>query len=52
MTATEKTAVPVAQILRGNKRYPGVVALDNVDFTLSKGEVRALLGKMARVSPP
>ncbi|ELS1885092.1 sugar ABC transporter ATP-binding protein [Raoultella ornithinolytica] len=45
MTATEKTAVPVAQILRGNKRYPGVVALDNVDFTLSKGEVRALLGK-------
>ncbi|WP_434639288.1 sugar ABC transporter ATP-binding protein [Klebsiella sp. I138] len=45
MTATEKTAVPVAQILGGNKRYPGVVALDNVDFTLSKGEVRALLGK-------
>ncbi len=45
MMATEKTAVPVAQILGGNKRYPGVVALDNVDFTLSKGEVRALLGK-------
>jgi ribose transport system ATP-binding protein len=28
-----------------NKQYPGVKALDQVDFTLSKGEVRALLGK-------
>lgn len=45
MTATEKTSTPVAKIVGGNKRYPGVVALDNVDFTLSKGEVRALLGK-------
>lgn len=27
------------------KRYPGVVALDHVDFTLEPGEVRALLGK-------
>jgi ribose transport system ATP-binding protein len=27
------------------KRYPGVVALDNVDFSLEQGEVRALLGK-------
>lgn len=32
--------------LRGaTKRYPGVVALDNVDFTMQQGEVRALLGK-------
>ncbi|MFK3705695.1 sugar ABC transporter ATP-binding protein [Klebsiella sp. NPDC088457] len=37
--------VPVARITGGNKRYPGVVALDNVNFTLSQGEVRALLGK-------
>ncbi|HEX9014561.1 MAG TPA: sugar ABC transporter ATP-binding protein, partial [Chloroflexota bacterium] len=27
------------------KQYPGVVALDHVDFSLEKGEVRALLGK-------
>ncbi|WP_139536801.1 sugar ABC transporter ATP-binding protein [Klebsiella spallanzanii] len=45
MTAIENSLAPVAKIVGGNKRYPGVVALDNVDFTLSKGEVRALLGK-------
>ena len=28
-----------------SKRYPGVVALDHVDLTVEKGEVRALLGK-------
>ena len=27
------------------KEYPGVVALDNVDFHLQPGEIRALLGK-------
>ena len=27
------------------KQYPGVVALDKIDFSLEKGEVRALLGK-------
>ena len=27
------------------KRYPGVTALDHVDFAIAKGEVRALLGK-------
>ncbi|HGN9371675.1 TPA: sugar ABC transporter ATP-binding protein [Citrobacter pasteurii] len=45
MTAIEKMSMPVAKIVGGNKRYPGVVALNSVDFTLSKGEVRALLGK-------
>ena len=29
-TATE--AVPVAKVVAGNKRYPGVVALDNVNL--------------------
>ena len=28
-----------------HKFYPGVVALDNVDFSVKPGEVRALLGK-------
>src|SRR4030065_56083 len=28
-----------------SKQYPGVVALDRVDFSVDKGEVRALLGK-------
>ncbi|MCS2170788.1 sugar ABC transporter ATP-binding protein [Scandinavium sp. TWS1a] len=44
-TTTQTEAVPVAKVVDGNKRYPGVVALDNVNFTLNKGEVRALLGK-------
>ncbi|ROP63127.1 monosaccharide ABC transporter ATP-binding protein (CUT2 family) [Enterobacter sp. BIGb0383] len=46
MSITRQTeAVPVAKVVGGNKRYPGVVALDNVNFTLNRGEVRALLGK-------
>lgn len=49
-TATE--AVLVAKVVAGNKRYPGVVALDNVNFTLNKGEVRALLGKTVRENRP
>ncbi|MGL4724249.1 MAG: sugar ABC transporter ATP-binding protein [Scandinavium sp.] len=45
MTATQFISLPVAQVIGGNKRYPGVVALEDVSFTLKKGEVRALLGK-------
>lgn len=37
--------VSVVKVVVGNKRYFGVVALDNVNFTFNKGEVRALLGK-------
>lgn len=35
----------VAAIRGGYKEYPGVIALENVDFTLKRGEIRALLGK-------
>ncbi len=31
--------------------FPGVKALEQVDFTLQRGEVVALLGKTARASP-
>jgi ribose transport system ATP-binding protein len=36
---------PILSMENITKRYPGVVALDQVDFTLEQGEVRALLGK-------
>jgi len=36
---------PILALEQVCKQYPGVVALDHVDFTLDKGEVRALLGK-------
>ena len=32
--------------------FPGVKALDNVDFMLREGEIHALMGKMALVNPP
>jgi ABC-type sugar transport system ATPase subunit len=36
---------PVLEARRLTKAYPGVVALRDFDFSLRKGEVRALLGK-------
>nr|WP_307278767.1 ATP-binding cassette domain-containing protein [Phyllobacterium ifriqiyense] len=36
---------PIASIVGVTKRYPGVLALDNADFSVRAGEVRALLGK-------
>jgi len=36
---------PVAELRGVTRRYPGVVALDAVDFMVKPGEVRAILGK-------
>jgi ribose transport system ATP-binding protein len=37
--------VPILRATQISKHYPGVQALDKVDFELQAGEVRALLGK-------
>ncbi|WP_309617216.1 sugar ABC transporter ATP-binding protein [Salinibacterium sp.] len=36
---------PLIELEHATKRYPGVLALDDVNFTMAHGEVRALLGK-------
>lgn len=38
-------AAPLLQLQAIDKRFPGVHALDNVDFTLEAGEIHALLGE-------
>ena len=45
-TGQERAGEPAAARVTGvTKRYPGVLALDQVGFTIRPGEVRALLGK-------
>ncbi len=41
----EETPEPVLTARGISKSFPGVVALDDVDFTISRGEVNALLGE-------
>lgn len=37
--------MPVAEVRNATRRYPGVLALDSVTFSVQPGEVRAVLGK-------
>lgn len=45
LSQTVKSEKPVLRTTGVSKRYPGVVALDNVDFDLSPGEVHVLFGE-------
>lgn len=47
MPVSEHTAAPeiIAQAIGVTRTYPGVTALDDVDFEVRAGEVRALLGQ-------
>lgn len=36
---------PLLELLRVSKQYPGVLALDNMNFTLRRGEVHVLFGE-------
>jgi sugar transport system ATP-binding protein len=44
-SSTAQVGMPALQMTNIGRSYPGVVALEGVDFTLLRGEVRALLGK-------
>ncbi|MDT5014636.1 MAG: galactofuranose transport system ATP-binding protein, partial [Mycobacterium sp.] len=39
------TSAPLIELSNATKQYPGVRALDDVDFRMSEGEVRAHQGK-------
>ena len=32
------------------KKFPGIIANDNVDFTLREGEIHTILGEMVQVN--
>ena len=42
---THLQSVPVLEMRGITKQFPGVIANDNVDFRLEKGEIHALLGE-------
>ena len=39
------SAAPLLTLRGIGKRFPGVIALDGVDFTVRAGEIHALLGE-------
>ncbi|RXZ68634.1 sugar ABC transporter ATP-binding protein [Agromyces albus] len=45
MSASTEQPEIIAQAIGVTRSYPGVIALDNVDFEVGRGEVRALLGQ-------
>lgn len=42
---TAKPPIPLLEMKHISKSFPGVLALNNVDFTLNHGEVQALVGE-------
>ena len=42
--APPATEPPIIEVLQLSKRFPGVQALDRVDFSVRRGEIHALLG--------
>ena len=43
---------PIVQMSGITKRFPGVVALDHINFDVRPGEVHVLLGKTAPENRP
>jgi simple sugar transport system ATP-binding protein len=43
--------VPVLEVRHVTKQFPGVLANDDVNITLMKGEIHAILGEMAPANP-
>lgn len=44
-------SAPILSLHGIHKQYPGVKALDNVDFTLQPGEVHVLFGENGAENP-
>ena len=45
MSKSENTSPPILQMRGMSRRFPGVLALDHVDFDVRPGEVHALVGE-------
>jgi ribose transport system ATP-binding protein len=43
---------PVLEVRRVTKRFPGVLALNDISFGLRPGEAHALVGENGAGSPP